>query len=621
MLCSSRGAARLFPVNTATLDKPISAPTQEARRERSVAPRGDTHPLLPWLAIVFVAAFVTQRLWEPGALAGHSAWYDLTRMAVLDSAIRAGDWFPTWTPELYFGYGSPLFQFYAPLSYYLAEIPVLLGTDCATGLKLASGLSLLASGFAMCAFARRHVSPLAASFAGILYMVAPYRFVDLYVRHALGEHCAFMWLPLIALGTERFVAERSRPGLLLAAAATACLILTHNIMAMIGLPVSVAAGWVLGARSVAILPLLRAGVPAAFGVSLATFFWWPALAGRASTCGLEELIDGFCDVNHNFVTVARLLSPAWGFGGSPPELPDPMSVQIGVLHIAAVVGALLVAVDWRGSGKASSTRVRWIAVGVTTFAASAFLCLTHSAPIWNALPLLRYVQFPWRCLALVVFGAAMCGAVLVDRLGSHSPRREAVAFAVSVGVALVTYFPYFHEAWFLAVDTRLDQLSRLRTEWLRVGVESGRLAPIATMLTAETARSFGERATGVDDFLPRGVLQKPTAPPSEALIVTQGNILSQTRPAPNHYRAELSMPEPGTVELRQFWFPGWQARVDSSPVETVPVGPHALVSCAIPAGEHVVELFYTSMPQRRAGFLASCVAGVALLGTALFFRP
>jgi len=48
-----------------------------------------------------------------------------------DAAFRAADFFPSWSPDLYSGYGWPMFQFYAPLSYYAAEVPVLMGVDYA----------------------------------------------------------------------------------------------------------------------------------------------------------------------------------------------------------------------------------------------------------------------------------------------------------------------------------------------------------------------------------------------------------------------------------------------------------------------------------------------------------
>src|SRR6202000_3323349 len=90
----------------------------------------------------------------------------------------------------------------------------------------------------------------AACLGGVLYMVAPYRLVDIYVRHALAEHCAFIWLPLIVWGTERFVTQRSWMGLSVGTLSTGLLIFSHNVMALIGPPVCVLAGWALSVPDV-----------------------------------------------------------------------------------------------------------------------------------------------------------------------------------------------------------------------------------------------------------------------------------------------------------------------------------------------------------------------------------
>jgi hypothetical protein len=614
LLSCWRSNSSAFPVNPVTLDQTF--PAQNVPHARGALRSSSYGPtvLLPWLAIFLVAVLATQRIWEPGALAGHSAWYDLVRMVVFDAAIRAGDWFPTWSADFYHGYGSPLFQFYAPLVYYFTEIPMLAGADVATALKVTQVAALLASGLAMYALATRHLSRWAACFGAILYMVAPYRFVDLYVRHALAEHCAFVWLPLIVLGTERFVSERSGQGLALGTAAIAGLIFTHNIMALIGLPFCVVAGFVLGARSFGRPAFFRAGVPAVLGIGLTTFFWWPALVGRASTHGPEELTEGFFDVHRNFATLARLLSSTWGFGGSAEAAEDTMSVQVGAVHLA-VGGAALLLLLWRGRGReeVAGKRFRWLVVGVTTLTLAVFMCHAVSQPVWHAFPLLEYVQFPWRFLGLAVFGGALCGAALFDRVGETCAPWKLAIFGTGMLILMAAYSPYCREAWFLAVDGQKSELVRVRAGLLNAGLATGRLLPLPEVLTLETVRDSGERATSVDDFLPREVREKPSTPPSELVAVRSGEILRWTYLGPNHYRGEFALPEAGVVELRQFYFPGWTAWLDKWPVTVAPSGEMALVSCAVPAGNHAVEFFYDALPQRHTGLAITLLAGGVLV--------
>jgi hypothetical protein len=54
---------------------------------------------LHWLLILAVALIATHVMWAPALLWGHSAWFDLTRMVEFDAAIRAGDYWPMWSPD------------------------------------------------------------------------------------------------------------------------------------------------------------------------------------------------------------------------------------------------------------------------------------------------------------------------------------------------------------------------------------------------------------------------------------------------------------------------------------------------------------------------------------------
>ena len=80
------------------------------------------------------------------------------------------------------------------------------------------------------------------------------------------------------------------------------------------------------------------------------------------------------------------------------------------------------------------------------------------------LPLVKYVQFPWRFLGLVVFGAALCGAAAADRLGAAGGRAEQAVFLAGLFVILAAYFPYYSQARFLAGDERTRAVSPMTAE-------------------------------------------------------------------------------------------------------------------------------------------------------------
>ena len=579
--------------------------------------------LLHILILLLVAVAVTRSMWEaPALVAGHSASLDLARLVEFDAAVRAGDLFPTWSPDLYTGYGSPIFQFYAPLTYYFAEVPVLIGFDYAAALKLTQLLALFASGLAMYRLASTYFPDWVACLSGIFYMVAPYRLVDMFVRHALAEHCAFIWLPLIVWGTERVVSKSSRIGLFSGAIATAALILTHNSLALIGLPVCIAVGWALASPKRGILSpkaFGAAGAVAALGVGLAAFFWWPAMRGRALTQAEPSLTGGYFDFHRHFVKVWQFLDFHWSFGISGGGVGNQMPLQIGLPHLLAGLGALaMVLGQWQGEGDAGKRRAIWSIVGVSVMGFGAFMSCRLSHLIWESLPLVKYVQFPWRFLGLVVFGAAICATALIDRFAAAGARSTIIASLVGIVIIMATYFPYYSQARFLVADGRTLSLAEVSAVEVAAMRSAGILQPFGLSApTAADLRQMNERATSSDDFLPRDVKEKPTQPPIRIVQAEGGRVVDSARLRQNHYRSRVQMSAPSKVTLLQFWFPGWQATVDGLSARTAPAGPKAIVSCDVPVGDHMVEFSYRGLPQRRTGIILS-ILSAALGGYTLF---
>jgi hypothetical protein len=620
---TKRGRSQISPRNKQKVRKGLGQKSLRARRNTPPAWQAS----LLYIVILFlVAVIVTSSMWTRQALlGGHSTKIDLARLVEFDAAIRAGDFFPTWSPDLYSGYGSPIFQFYAPLAYYAAEVPVLMGSDFATALKITQLLGLFASGLAMYRLGSTYFSRWTACLGGVFYMVAPYRFVDIFVRHALTEHFAFIWLPLIVWGAARFVAKYDRVGLATGALATAALIFTHNGMALIGLPVCIAAGWALGIldvhqsdRLVSWLRLGAAGALAALGVGLAAFFWWPAMSSLALTRSEASLTGDYFDFHHHFVKGWQFLDPRWNFGvsaGDTAENPESsggqMSLQIGLLHLFAGLGALAMVLGrWQGEGDNGRRRTVWALVGVSVMAIGVFMSCRFSQLAWESLPFVKYVQFPWRFLGLIVFGGAICATALADRFAAAltGRNRATIVFAVGLIIVMVAYFPYYSQARFLVLARNANSLAFVSAAQLDTLQSTGALIPFGFSTSVSELRQNRESATSLDDFLPRDVKQKPAQPPTQMVVADGGRVVETAQLDQNHYRSRVQMSGTGKAELLQFWFPGWQATVDGIQVGTTPSGPQAVVSCEVPAGEHVVEFRYRGLPQRRTGIVVSIIA-------------
>ena len=136
-----------------------------------------------------------------------------------------------------------------------------------------------------------------------------------------------------------------------------------------------------------------------------------------------DTADGilFFDFRDHFVRAAQLLSPAWGYHGSFAGAGDDMAFQIGPVHAVGLIAALvLVAV---GSPRGVPRR---LAIGALAGSVLGLIgMLEISRPVWEILPPLRYLQFPWRLLAPMALLTAILLAVVAAQWEEVARRRSA----------------------------------------------------------------------------------------------------------------------------------------------------------------------------------------------------
>src|SRR4030042_5981597 len=102
--------------------------------------------IISWKKIVFFCfslILILPTLW-PLFRSDFFRMHDFThvaRLVELNVALKDGQIPPRWASDFGWGYGMPLFHFYPPLSYYLAEIFYWLGLSAVTAIKLIFALN------------------------------------------------------------------------------------------------------------------------------------------------------------------------------------------------------------------------------------------------------------------------------------------------------------------------------------------------------------------------------------------------------------------------------------------------------------------------------------------------
>jgi hypothetical protein len=372
-----------------------------------------------------------------------------------------------------------------------------------------------------------------------------------------------------------------------------------------------------------IRPHLLALLAVALGIGLAGYFWIP-VASEGSAVKLANLV-GTAELNYRsfFVPAIHLLQPnprpdAGALNGLEHRLnlgvPQWTLALTGVIGIAVMT---LFATSQRPttnspSHSALSTRHSLhLSSAFFTLAALALigLILSVSAPIWNAIVPLAYLQFPWRLLGPAVF----CLSVLVginevwlERL----PRRVAGLLAAGIVVLIIG----------MAAPTLYV------TEWAHDTVDTS----IAAYHKAEL-QGLQRATTFSNEYLPNTVAVEPGATPrlladyadgypvnkAHLEVLPPGVTVEVVEHGPQHDVWQVHAPTPFTMEVLTYDFPGWTAEVDGQAVPITPSNPHGLITFPVPAGDHTVRLFLGSTASRDLGSAITVVAVLGVLGGGL----
>ncbi|GAB4446556.1 MAG: hypothetical protein Kow0031_29180 [Anaerolineae bacterium] len=536
----------------------------------------------------------------------------LYRLVALQSAVEQGAWFIRWLPDLAFGYGFPLFVFYAPLAYYLTLLLTWLpGLSTVAALNLSFGLALLLSATAAFLLAAELLGPRAGLVAALAYLYAPFQLTNALFRGGLPAAWAMAAFPLAFWLFTRLIRADAPPAwpaalrtplLPLSALALGAALLMHNTLSLLFMPLLL----LYLALAIIILPpdaparakaLARAAIALALGGGLAAFFLLPALVEKEFAQVERVIISPDFDFRYHFVSMSELLAlpPPANTGLLNPAIPH----TLGLAHAGLALLGLLAGL-WRWRTERRPTWLLAMCFAALALAGALFLMLPASLAVWEALPLLAFAQFPHRLLGPASLAVALLAGLAVEAL----PRRAAFWLALGgitllVGSAAPLLYPRYR------TDTPPHPTV---ADMARYEQASGTIG----------TTSFGE-------YLPNWVRQPPREPSPAAGQLAPEHLPANTtisRVTTTLNRAELtvSAAAPHLLVFNLFYFPGWQAWLDDVPVTVSPFSERGLVAVGIPAGEHRLRLAFVETPLRRVAnaiSLASLALAALLLAVSL----
>ena len=583
------------------------------------------------MLILLAAAFAVAPQLLHGNSCGHDFDFHLVSWMDAQQGWRWGIPYPHWTSSANYGAGEPRFVFYPPLTWMLGAAMGLVMPWQLVPIAL-TFLLLAGTGLATRALAREGLDDGPATLAGCVAIFSGYALFTAYERSAFGELAGGIWIPMLALylvrqrGTAKAEAGwAAHLGRSLNGSATIALLIAGAWLS--NAPVGVMASYLLAAVAAVLalrqrswLPVVRASVGIALGLGLAAVYLVPAAWEQKWVDIGEATNDPGLRVENSWL-FAHHADPALASHDSELQKVSLIGAAMIALALAGVV------VAWgRGRLRKNTHCARgfWLVLAAIPVAV-LLLQLPVSWPLWNFLPKMRFLQFPWRWLVAVEapMGIFIAAAAWPAKLW----RQIAVAAVCALAFAGMVYVA--GHTWFQACD------------------DEDAVAPMVAV--AKTGAGFA----GTDEYQPQGAddTQLAQGLPGACLVTnadtTLGNLpkgdqgddgipvwddeqgsCDQTFPASpvrvrgraEHFGLLAVTDHAGYLVLRLTSYPAWQVTVNGRVATELPKRDDGLLAVPVLAGPVTLSVDWTTTPDVVAGRRLSVVSLLAIAALVLLNR-
>jgi hypothetical protein len=535
------------------------------------------------LSLLVSVVIVLPFLWY-GSASGHDfefhadSWYD----AALQ--WKEGVLYPRWTAWTNHGFGEPRFIFYPPLSWMLgAALTRLMPLTWVPVVFIV--LTQTFAGLSAFRLLKRLASERAAILGAACYVMNPNALLMTYIRSDFAEQLACAMFPLVLLGMLRLCNYLedwdSRPSSIV-----------YFAIPYAGVWLSNAPAGVLASYSIALLMAwaaitqrslkiaVRGACGLGVGLSLTGFYLIPAAyeqrwvnIGQALSSGLlpwqNFLFTAIEDVEHTwFNWIASMCA----------------LILVLLFAISALLSGRL---GKRGEASGGSPRM-WTALLVVGTAATV-LMMRFTLPLWNYLPKLRFVQFPWRWMSIVALIFACFAAALCER------RRGRLLFVLMAVASVPLGHFLVSNAWW---DT--DE-----------------------MPTQYAAIERGTGFDGTDEYDPRGDDHSdlPVGAPLVKILPENqhGSGVPEAQAHVVEWKTEkkeirVNAKDDARVALRLLNYPAWKVEVNGQAITPERMDDFNVMVVPVERGSSVIQVRFARTADRTIGIWVSLIATMVAIG-------
>lgn len=537
------------------------------------------------VTIIIIAGLllVADLFFIPGRAITFDGHIHMATIAQFATAIKEFELPVRWSNN-FANYGLPLPIFAHQIPAYLGAMFEILLNNPVMSFNLVMLIGVIGSSIAFYLLLKQYTDTTFALIGSLIFNFAPYRIINIYIRGALPELFASMFLPMILIGIIKWFRDKKPSAIITCTLGITGLALTHPMLlfpsSLVFLSFVVYYNWPLNKNW---LNLLKFGAACLVAAGLASYYLLPLLL-ESKYFYIGQAQDIF--VSHSFLGISNYFQEKWFYYlGHPGPRGD--HIIFGLIEsIILVVGFGIALFNF-----IKTKRFKLIQLLMTISLLLVFLTLSVSKFLYENIFLLGNLQFSWRIIGLLLFIPPFLLVIIGHKFIKNKK------LGIMIGVIVLAMVLFYRIPQLYQKNSTVYDISNYY--FVHANLHTQNLNTI----WSDNSENYPLKTRQFEIIEGEGKV--------EQILLKNSKRLYQVKTS-----QELSMVD------YTFYFPGWKVFADGKEVLIEFQDPEyrGLITYQLPVGEYLVEVIYTNTKIRSLGYLLSVLSGFIFLVLVFLIR-